>query len=160
MAMFNDQMTTANAQMRIGSPTNALYNRSSASSSSANPAATPGLLRGPHDPSAPSSSLSSSNSSSNLMSHFGSSAIRFRSSTESSSATAGPAASATTNFKDERLVNASHDGWIRAGLGFLCSHTHTGRYPKWDCLKGGICPSCAMWTCPVPFFRKEEAAQY
>lgn len=134
-------MTTANAQMRIGSPTNALYNRSSASSSSANPAATPGLLRGPHDPSAPSSSLSSSNSSSNLMSHFGSSAIRFRSSTESSSATAGPAASATTNFKDERLVNASHDGWIRAGLGFLCSHTHTGRYPKWDCLKG--------WDLPV-----------
>ncbi|XP_046456940.1 uncharacterized protein LOC124204006 isoform X4 [Daphnia pulex] len=103
LAMFNDQMTTANAQMRIGSPTNALYNRSSASSSSANPAATPGLLRGPHDPSAPSSSLSSSNSSSNLMSHFGSSAIRFRSSTESSSATAGPAASATTNFKDERM---------------------------------------------------------
>lgn len=114
LAMFNDQMTTANAQMRIGSPTNTLYNRSSASSSSsANPAATPGLLRGSHDPSAPSSSLSSSNSSSNLMSHFGSSAIRFRSSTESSSATAGPAASATTNFKDERLVNASiHDGWI------------------------------------------------
>lgn len=108
--MFNDQMTTANAQMRIGSPTNPLYNRSTASSSSISTSANQisATSSGRGDP----SSLSSSNSSSNLMSHFGSSAIRFRSSGDAPSATTTTAAN---NFKDERLVvnqtNLLFDGW-------------------------------------------------
>ena len=108
--MFNDQMTTANAQMRIGSPTNPLYNRSIASSSistSTNQVSATSSGRG--DP----SSLSSSNSSSNLMSHFGSSAIRFRSSGDAPSATT--TTTTANNFKDERLVvnqtKQPFDGW-------------------------------------------------
>ena len=111
LAMFNDQMTTANAQMRIGSPTNPLYNRSIASSSistSTNQVSATSSGRG--DP----SSLSSSNSSSNLMSHFGSSAIRFRSSGDAPPATT-TTTTAANNFKDERLVvnqtKQPFDGW-------------------------------------------------
>ncbi|XP_045028308.1 uncharacterized protein LOC116921188 isoform X3 [Daphnia magna] len=101
VGMFNDQMTTANAQMRIGSPTNPLYNRSAASSSvAANQTITSiaGGLRGV-DPSTTSSSLPSSNSASNLMSHFGSSAIRFRSANQPSDV----ATTSTNSFKDERM---------------------------------------------------------
>ena len=113
LAMFNDQMTTANAQMRIGSPTNPLYNRSTASSSSISTSANQisATSSGRGDP----SSLSSSNSSTNLMSHFGSSAIRFRSSGDAPSATT-TTTTAANNFKDERLVvnhqtNLLFDGW-------------------------------------------------
>lgn len=112
LAMFNDQMTTANAQMRIGSPTNPLYNRSTASSSSISTSANQisATSSGRGDP----SSLSSSNSSTNLMSHFGSSAIRFRSSGDAPSATT--TTTTANNFKDERLVvnhqtNLLFDGW-------------------------------------------------
>jgi hypothetical protein len=44
-----------------------------------------------------------------LMSHFGSSAIRFRSSGDSSAASAA----AANNFKDERLENCLMDGQKR-----------------------------------------------
>ncbi|XP_059351813.1 uncharacterized protein LOC130689767 isoform X1 [Daphnia carinata] len=102
MGMFNDQMTTANAQMRIGSPTNALYHRSSAASSvAANQTITSmaGGVRHGVDPSPSSSSLPPSNSASNLMSHFGSSAIRFRSANQPCDV----ATTSTNSFKDERM---------------------------------------------------------
>jgi hypothetical protein len=133
--MFNDQMTTANAQMRIGSPTNPLYNRSTASSSSISTSANQisATSSGRGDP----SSLSSSNSSSNLMSHFGSSAIRFRSSGDAPSATTTTA----NNFKDERLVvnqtNLLFDGWDFVVVVLFSTTAHRSIISQVGLPKGG-----------------------
>lgn len=96
MSVYNDHMVTANA-LRMGSPTgvnNPAYRAGSSGVSGSNL----GLLRNQRSLDAavdPSGGMTSASSTSNLT-HFGSSAIRFRS--------GGQQGNDSSTFKDERLV--------------------------------------------------------
>lgn len=97
MSVYNDHMATANA-LRIGSPTGVNSPAYRAGSSGSLGSSLGGMLRPQRSLDAvvdPSSGMTSASSSSNLT-HFGSSAIRFRS--------GGQQGNDSSTFKDERLV--------------------------------------------------------